>query len=220
LFNDYINPDGTFKPEFYDEDYYERGPESGKGWLENYHWMPRRTFKEAFAFIDYMGLDDSSYVLEFGCSKGFLVRAMRMLNIRADGCDISKYALSFAPTGCWDCSKEEQWEEHSSRAYSHIIAKDVFEHLNPNQLEETLIKLSGLAKKIMCVVPIGDSGIYRIPEYHTEISHLIAEDETWWMQKFEKAGWVTAKHCDHLPGLKDNWMSTPKGNHVFVIDFI
>jgi cyclopropane fatty-acyl-phospholipid synthase-like methyltransferase len=208
-----------FDGSFYDADYYERGPESGKGWLKNYIWMPRRTYKEAFAFIDYLGLDDNSKVLEIGCSKGFLVRAMNELNIKTDGCDISSYALSFAGDNCWNCSDEKTWEEHSNTGYTHAIAKDVFEHVNPDDLRILLNNISIVTNNIMCVVPIGDNGVYRIEEYHTEISHLIAEDETWWIEKFESCGWHVEKHCPHAPGLKDNWQHRANGcgNHVFVL---
>ena len=209
----------VFDGNFYDADYFERGKQSGKGWLENYHWLPRRSFREAFAFIDYFGLDESAYVLDFGTAKGFLVRAFRELEINADGCDISKYALSVAPSGCWNCNSDKEWERHVMFNYTHITAKDVFEHLNPLQLQETLLKLSILAKNLMCVIPMGDDGVYRIPEYHTDISHQIIEDEVWWTYAFKKAGWHIIKSCEHVAGLKDSWMTIPNGNHVFVLKF-
>jgi len=204
-----------FDGSFYDADYFERGRSTGKGWLMNYHWMPRRTFKEAFAFIDYLGLDETSYVLDFGCSKGFLVRALRELEIMADGCDISEYALSFAPKGCWNCSIGAQWD---NRKYSHIISKDVFEHLTPDQLDENLMQFARVTSIIMCVIPIGENGIYRIPEYHTEISHIIIENESWWRNRFKKSGWSVLKECSHVNGLKDNWAYVEDGNHVFVLE--
>lgn len=204
--------------EFYDADYFERGKQSGKGWLENYRWMPQRSFKEAFAYIDYLGLDDKSYVLDFGCSKEFIVRALRELEIRCDGCDISSYALDFAPLGCVNCSTEVGWDDLISRGYTHIISKDVLEHLTPEQLNRTLLKLRSIAHKFMVVVPMGDNGIYRIPEYHSEISHIIAENETWWRTAFDNAGWKVLIECNHVPGLKDNWSYVENGNHVFVLE--
>ncbi len=202
--------------EFYDADYFEKGQESGKGWLQNYRWMPRRSFREALAIIDYMELDDQSYVLDVGCAKGFIVKALRALEIRADGCDISEYALSFAPEGCWNCS---DWELGYDRGYTHIVIKDMLEHLTQRQLTEILNKLKNVAEQIMCVIPMGDNGIYRIPEYHKEISHLIAEDEVWWMQVFATNGWRIVKHDASIPGLKDNWKNHAEGlgNHVFLL---
>ena len=200
---------------FYDEDYFENGINSGKSWLTNYHWMPRRTFREAFAYIDYLGLDESSYVLDFGCAKGFMVKALRELEIPADGCDISKYALSFAPFGCWDSSDPSNWE---SKRYTHVISKDVFEHTYPDQLSDILGDLYNITPIVMCVVPMGDNGVYRIREYDTDLSHLIAEDEYWWGKKFEENRWNILKSQPHISGLKDNWAYVPNGNHVFVLE--
>lgn len=206
-----------FTGDFYNEDYYERGKETGKGWLSNYHWMPRRTFKEAFAFIDTLNLDENSYILDWGGAKGFIVRALRELEIKADVCDISDYALQFAPNGSWNCSRDESWEEHRDQ-YTHIIIKDTLEHLTKNQLQEMLQKFKIVAPKIMCVIPMGDNGIYRIPEYSVEVSHLIAEDENWWRNEFWKGGWRVVKECYHVPGLKDTWAHIEKGNYVFVLE--
>jgi cyclopropane fatty-acyl-phospholipid synthase-like methyltransferase len=210
------NINQPFKGDFYDENYFENGQESGKGWLQNYRWMPRRTFKEAFAIIDYLNLDDNSYVLDVGCAKGFIVRALRELEIKTDGCDISDYALSFAPEGCWNCTS---WESHYNFGYTHIIVKDMLEHLTIPQLDEMLQTFKNVAEYILCVIPIGDNGLYRIPEYHMEVSHLIAENEEWWSNKFIENGWTVEKHTPHVVGMKDNWQNHANGlgNHVFVL---
>jgi 2-polyprenyl-3-methyl-5-hydroxy-6-metoxy-1,4-benzoquinol methylase len=216
-FGQYRNIDGSFKPEFYDEDYYENGKESKKGWLESYHWMPIRSFHEALAFVDCLNLNEESRVLDFGGSKGFVVKALRILGIKSDVADISRYALKFAPKGSWNSLIEKNWKNHYN-AYTNIIVKDVFEHLTPIQLGKILNKLSYLAPKIMCVVPMGDSGKYRIPEYHIEISHLIAENEEWWMNKFEENGWIIKNYYHHIKGIKDNWSYIPDGNCVFILE--
>ena len=205
----------SFDGAFFDRDYFENGRESGKGWYVNYCWMPRRSIREALAFIDYMGLDEKSYVLDFGCAKGFIVKALRMLEIKADGCDISEYALSFAPIGCWNSGNGHD----ASGKYTHVICKDVLEHLTPEHLGTVLEWIKTVAPKFMCVVPIGDNGKYRIPEYEVEVSHLIAEDEEWWMDKFKQHGWKIVKHVNHVKGLKDNWYEiAPYGNYVFYLE--
>ncbi len=208
-----------FDGSFYDKDYYENGKESGKGWLENYRWLPRRTFKEALAYVDYFELDDNSKILDIGCAKGFMVKAFRELEFQCDGCDISNYSLSFAPNGCWNSWEDSAWDEHISSGYTHAVSKDVFEHLTPDQLQEMLKNIAKVAKNLMIIVPMGDDGVFRIPEYHLEISHLIIENENWWEKQFNKAGWEIKKDCPHVPGLKDNWQSHANGvgNHVFVL---
>jgi len=200
---------------FYDEDYFENGRATKKSWYTNYRWLPQRSFREAFVYLDYLKLDKDSYVLDYGTAKGFLVRAFRELGIKADGCDISKYALSFAPEGCWNCSDLSQWK---NRNYSHVVVKDVFEHLNESQLESTFDQLSKISLKMMCVIPMGDNGTYRIKEYHTDVSHLIAENESWWRNKFYNSGWKIIGESYYVKGLKDNWIYIPEGNRVFVLE--
>lgn len=213
--SEYLNK--PFSGDFYDADYFERGQETGKGWLQNYRWLPRRTFKEALAIADYLDLNETSYVLDVGCAKGFIVKALRELEIKSDGCDISEYALSFAPKGCWNCS---DWTSHYNDGYTHIVIKDMLEHLTLNQLDDLLSTLLNIAPNLFCVIPMGDDGIYRISEYHMEISHIIAENEQWWINRFEKNNWKVKKHCPHVPGLKDNWQSHANGvgNHVFLLE--
>jgi SAM-dependent methyltransferase len=200
---------------FFDADYFERGKETGKGWLQNYHWMPRRSFREALAVIDHLGLDEKSRVLDVGCAKGFIVRALRELEIQADGCDISKYALSYAPAGCWHCEDPASWK---GKKYTHAFSKDVLEHIQPDQIGSMLELIACAAPVLMVVVPMGENGKYRIPEYHSEISHFIIENEAWWRQVFEAAGWIVKHECAHVPGLKDNWAYCKDGNRVFVLE--
>lgn len=211
--------DKIYTGDFYDADYFERGRQSGKGWLTNYRWMPIRSYREALAYVEYFELDLDSYVLDVGCAKGFIVKALRGLDIKADGCDISSYALEFAEEGCWNCSDPNSWGKHSNTGYTHVVIKDVLEHLTKDQLPEMLSNIGKVASKIMCIVPMGDNGKYRIDEYHTEISHLIAEDENWWITQFNLSDWKVVKHCSHVRGLKDNWQdfANGKGNHVFVL---
>ena len=201
---------------FYDSDYYERGRSTGKGWYENYRWMPMRSFREAFGFIDALGLGVNDCVLDFGCAKGFLVRALRELGINANGCDISNYALQLAPRGCWNCADKNAVDKKAGK-YTHIICKDVFEHLTESQLIDTLKILGTLAPIIMCVVPLGDNGVYRIPLYHYEATHLIAENEAWWQRSFDCGGWEVRMRAYRIQGIKDNWIHYPNGNGFYLL---
>ncbi len=81
----------------YDADYYERGVESGKSCYSNYRWLPELTIPMAMVLIDTLGIRPDQRVLDFGCAKGFVTKALRMLRRDAWGIDISRYALSQAP---------------------------------------------------------------------------------------------------------------------------
>ena len=49
---------------------------------------------------------------------------------------------------------------------------------------------------------------------------VIAENEEWWINVFEKNNWKVKKRCAHINGLKDNWQSHSNGigNHVFLLE--
>ncbi len=204
-------PDGSV----FDEEYFEAGRKTGKSFYENYRWLPRRSFKEALAIADALGLNGSSKILDVGCAKGFLVRAFRELEIPAEGCDVSYYALRFAPEGCWNCADPREWE---GRSYSHAFAKDVLEHGTREQILATLEYVRSVAEIFVVVVPLGDKGRYRIPEYHLDKTHVTAEDERWWRKIFEEAGWKIYREAERIEGIKDNWRHWLNGNRVFFLE--
>lgn len=203
---------------FFDKEYFENGIESGKSWYVNYKWQPQRSFREGLALIDVLALNENSRVLDIGCGKGFLVRALNELEILAEGCDISEYALSFAPSCCWNCSSENSWKDHYG-VYTNIIIKDMLEHLTIEQLDIMLLDMKKLATSAIIIVPMGDLNTYRIPEYHCDKSHLIIENEEWWEKKFENNGWTVVKNFNYIKGIKDSWYhKNPRGNRVFVLE--
>ena len=80
-------------PEYFNEDYYERGAETGKSLYSHYRWMPELTIPMAHHIAKYMDLHESEKVLDFGCAKGFTVKALRLLGYKAFGVDVSQYAF-------------------------------------------------------------------------------------------------------------------------------
>lgn len=206
--------------DYFDEDYFEHGIETGKSYYTNYHYIPERSKAEAEAIIRTFSLrKEKDFILDYGTAKGFLVRAFRDLGYAADGCDISEYALSFAPDGCWSCLDRSSYSFFSYFGYTHVIAKDVLEHISEPILCGTLLNIAKLSKNFLCVIPMGDNGKYRIPEYHLDPSHLIAENESWWRKLFVSYGWNIKQEFDHIDGIKDNWYSVnPSGNRVFILE--
>ncbi len=74
----------------FDEKYFEDGVRSRVSAYENYRWMPERTIREASSIINNIQFDN---VLDYGCAKGFMVYAMRLLGKEAYGVDVSEYAV-------------------------------------------------------------------------------------------------------------------------------
>jgi SAM-dependent methyltransferase len=210
-----------FDASYFDEDYFERGRQTGKSLYENYRWQPRRSYREALAIIDAMGITNGSALLDVGCAKGFLVRALRDLGVDAEGCDVSEYALVHADEAArrwlWRPT-EAEWLERTCR-YQHAFAKDVLEHCDVDEAERLLRDVLRCAGRLMAVVPRGDAGRYRIAEYHGDPSHVLVLNEVEWEAMFAAAGWRVQRFSHHEPGIKDNWFRLePAGNAVFLLE--
>ena len=74
----------------FDEKYFEDGVRHRVSAYENYRWQPERTIREAASLINNIEFDN---VLDYGCAKGFMVYAMRLLGKEAYGVDVSQYAV-------------------------------------------------------------------------------------------------------------------------------
>lgn len=194
--------------EVFDRDYYENGLLSGKSWYDNYRWMPEKVFPAA-AYIK--GLCPHGKVLDFGCAKGFLVHALRLLGLDAFGYDTSEYAIENAHPA----TKPFLSTGFQAGPFDLVFAKDVFEHIEKPVLAITLCSIRSICSAALFVVPLGDNGRYRIPEYHCDRSHLVAEDEEWWINKFVSAGFSIKDFAYKAPGIKDNWTEKhPYGNAI------
>ena len=75
---------------FYDKDYFENGLGSTKSCYENYRWIPELTIPMANKLINYLEINNNYKLLDFGCSKGYLVKALRLLDYDCYGVDISR----------------------------------------------------------------------------------------------------------------------------------
>lgn len=193
----------------YDEDYFERGIESGQSLYTNYRWLPDLTIPMAYEIIRIMRLGDGDTVLEFGCAKGYLVKALRLLYIDAYGCDVSEYAIGEADKDV----KPYVGTYIPNIEAKAVIAKDVFEHLTVSELDITLEQLRTVSDEIFVIVPVGYEGKYMVPAYELDTTHVIREGLMWWRDKLWQHGYknVEAHYCwGHL---KESWIKDyPTGN--------
>ena len=202
----------------YDEEYFERGISSGKSGYQDYRWIPERTIKFAHKMIVELGLREGDKVLDYGCAKGFLTKAFRILDIDAYGCDISDYAINNLDKDVQDyCSLMISGEIPHDFNFRQIIAKDVFEHLNESQLEKTLQDTQGKSKNLFVIVPLGDGERYFIPQYELDKTHVLRESRRWWETVFEKNGWKMNRFSHLVNGMKENWAHHEKGNGFFFL---
>jgi len=204
--------------ETFDEEYYERGISSGKSGYQDYRWMPERTIKFAHKIIKELGLREGDRILDYGCAKGFVTRAFRILDIDAWGCDISGYAINNIDQEVKDyCKLMKDEEIPFDFNFRWTIAKDVFEHLTENQLEIVLKEVAKKSENLFAIVPLGNEKEYIIPQYENDITHILREPREWWENKAEKAGWGVDRFSYLIKGMKDNWAHYEKGNGFFFL---
>lgn len=204
--------------DLYNADYYERGVEKGISGYTNYKWKPEYSLPFANELKKrFLGRASNEKVLDYGCAKGFLVKAFRMLDVNAYGYDISLYAISGADKKVREfVSCDPTWTENS---FSLVVSKDTLEHVSKEQLQEVLGILFYVCRGIfVATVPLGDSGQYRIREYELDKTHRIREDEEWWTDQFQDAGFRCLEFDYAFPHAKDHWLKVhPFGNGTWVL---
>lgn len=200
----------------YDADYFLRGKESGKSLYTDYRWMPELTVPMVGAIISHIGIKCEDRILDFGCARGYTVRAFRERGYDAYGLDTSKWATDNCDPSVKDritCG----YAIPTDQMYNWIIAKDVLEHIPHVRL--TIKRLIDAALTgIMAVVPLSpvDNSGYTVPEYEADVTHCQRLTLATWVGLFVRPGWeVTASY--RVKGVKDNYSGYPKGNGFLVI---
>ena len=207
-----INPVGIQdmnRAQLFNEDYYEHGEAKGISCYTNYHWLPEMTVPMARALAANLGLRQQDWILDFGCAKGFLVKAFRVLGFaNACGADISEYAISHGdemvkpflhliPEGSLlNISNGGRW--------GWIIAKDVLEHLTEPDVAEVLKKMREACENLFFLVPLGGGNKYVIPEVEHDVTHIVRRPLDWWAWQCYEAGFASVTRSYKMPGIKEN----------------
>lgn len=202
----------------YDEVYYERGVEAGVSGYSNYRWMPELTIPMAMTVIDTLGIRREQSVLDFGCAKGFVVRALRMLRRDAWGVDISPYAIEQTdPSVMQHCHLIEDLRRWSGPThFDFALAKDVLEHVPYEAIDDVLGGLGERSGTLMVVVPLGDGRRYVIDAYERDVTHVVREPAEWWADRL-RAHFANVTWTYKIEGIKDNWrLVHPEGNAILI----
>lgn len=156
----------------YTADYYLNGPASGLSNYVNYSWKPELTLPACRKIAEYLGARHGDSILDVGCSRGYYVKALRMLSFRAFGFDISEWAIE-------NCDPEvKEWvsNEFPKRAFDWATLKDVAEHLSILHLSQmvTLLNLR-ITKGMLFIVPLASetNGPYVRREDEQDSTHVI-----------------------------------------------
>lgn len=212
-----VYEENNVNKEFYDRKYYEAGIETGKSLYQNYRWIPEMTIPLAHHIIRKCNLYPEQSVLDFGCAKGYLVKALRLLGMEAYGVDVSEYAISEADEDVeYYVSKIEPLADLSITVRT-IICKDVLEHIPYESIDEQLKILFNHGSQLFAIIPIAENGKYIIDSYELDKSHLIREDEDWWKHKIYNAGYFNVRTTTNLKYFKANWDDIDHNGNILVI---
>jgi SAM-dependent methyltransferase len=194
----------------FNEDYYENGLKLGISGYENYHYIPWRSYSEATELINRFKFNS---ILDYGCSKGFLVHALRQLNKDAYGEDISDYAISH-------CFPDVQIfiSKPTQKCFDFIFSKDTLEHIDENCILKTLTYLNNRCKQALFVLPLGDCEVFRIKEYSIDKTHITIKDEDWWIDMFRLSGFKLKSFAYSMGAIKKHWLPINEyGNGFFTV---
>ena len=198
----------------FDEKYFEDGVRHRVSAYENYRWMPERTIREASSIINNIKFDT---VLDYGCAKGFMVHALRLLGKEAYGVDVSEYAVENCHPKVKEYLQVIESTEQLSGGWDLIIAKDVLEHIPKEEIPSVLSELRRRCKTLFVAVPLGDGKRYRIREYEMDVTHVVREPEEWWLTSIVDAGFKI-KYFDYEFGhLKENWTGNHPHGNAFIV---
>jgi len=192
------------------KDYYEDGIRKHISGYENYKWMPTRSIPEALDIQEYF---DFNTCVDYGCAKGFLVHALRIIGCDAYGEDISEYAV----TNCHP-EVEEYISLPNETKYDLLICKDVLEHIEVKDIPGVLENFKDKSHQFFFTIPLGDNDRFRIREYEVDITHVTKKDEEWWINMFESQGFKLSKFSYQFGSIKKKWIDQyPYGNGFFVL---
>jgi predicted TPR repeat methyltransferase len=192
------------------KDYYEDGVRKHISGYEDYKWMPTRSIPEA---LDIQSNFEFKTCVDYGCAKGFLVNALRIVGCDAWGEDISEYAVENCHPNVRDYVSLPNDKE-----YDLLICKDVLEHIEVEDIPSVLQKFKKKSKQFFFVIPLGDDDRFRIREYEVDITHVTKKDEEWWIRMFESQGMELVKFSYSLGSIKEKWIEPyPHGNGFFIL---
>lgn len=163
---------GVFEgPEIYGEDYYLHGVERGLSNYENYRWCPDLTLPMASHVARFLDMRSGDRVLSFGCARGYDVKAFRMLGYKAQGYDISKWAIENCDPGV----KGFVSNEMPRSPWDILYMKDCAEHIHPDELLIALPQLLNLTmRRALLIVPLArkTGGEYLNPLDERDVTHI------------------------------------------------
>jgi 2-polyprenyl-3-methyl-5-hydroxy-6-metoxy-1,4-benzoquinol methylase len=205
----------------YNEDYFERGIETSTSLYTNYRWIPELTIPMCSDLVYQLDIPYGTTILDYGCAKGYSVKALRLLHRKSYGVDISKYAIENCATDMKEYVRlikenEEIPMLHGGAKYDWCFAKDVLEHVPYEDLSNCLENIRKVCEKLFVAVPLGDGKNYFCKAFELDKTHIIREPLDWWEAKLSKAGFKVEEAKHRMKYIKENYAQFEKANGFFI----
>ena len=95
--------------------------------------------------------------LDVGCATGFVVEALRELDIDASGIDVSAYAISHAAAGARGHVRQGDVRRglpFASRSFDLVTTLETLEHLDPADVPAAVAEIARVSRQwVLCTIP-------------------------------------------------------------------
>ena len=202
--------------EVFNEDYFLNGKKTGVSNYEDYRWLPELTIPMAEKLKEFLRFDGYNTILDFGCARGYLVKALEISGVNAEGYDSSKWAIE----NCDSEVKGKVYSELPDCIYDFIICKDVLEHLDITEAADAIKKMVVRVRQdILIIVPLTKqhNGDYFRMEDDADATHKIRWTFMDWLTFLQETTGLNVLGTTHIEGLKPASKEVPGSTGFFLI---
>lgn len=195
-------------PQVFNADYFLHGKRTGISNYEDYRYLESLSVEYVQNLTRHLGLVSTDTIHDVGCSRGYIVKVLRMFGHEATGHDISEWAIEnchpdvkpFVSTRCGFVPRSVDW----------IHGKDIFEHCIDKQVRELMPKVLNMARKgCLFIVPLTAywGGKYIYPADNEDKTHRLRLTMDAWLKLLldcakETRGDFSIHGSYHMTGLK------------------
>jgi SAM-dependent methyltransferase len=188
-----LRPSVPIPDEWFDADYFETGLKSN--WSDGYSWSAFAGLFRATADFVASTFPDADSVLDVGCGKGFLVRALREKGRNATGIDVSPWALANAePDAAPHLERARAETYEPTRPVDLVVAFDLLSRLTEEQALAFLARIRPWTRfGVLATIASFESDDARA-RHASELadhdySHVTLATHAYWHDLFLRAGW-------------------------------
>jgi 2-polyprenyl-3-methyl-5-hydroxy-6-metoxy-1,4-benzoquinol methylase len=188
-----LRPRVPIPDDWFDADYFETGLKSN--WSDGYSWSAFAGLFRATADFLVSMFPDAVTILDVGCGKGFLVRALREKGREALGIDVSPWAVANAePDVAPHVLRARAETFEPAEPVDLVVALDLLSRLTEEQALAFLTRIrprtrTGLVATIASFESDEDVRRHAAENVDHDFSHVTLATRARWHDLFTRAGW-------------------------------